>query len=48
MLNSVQHMPRYRVNYALRGQMSPFSQGSETNVPTYLLSVLNTVRQLRT
>ena len=30
------------VNYALRGQMSPFFQGSETNVPTYFLSVLNT------
>ena len=31
------------VNYALKGQMSLFFfQGSETNVPTYFLSVLNT------
>ena len=28
------------VNYALRGQMSPFFQGSETNVPTYFLSAM--------
>ena len=44
--SSVQHRPRYRVNYALRNQMSPFFQGSETNVPIYFLSVLNTERVL--
>ena len=32
------------VNYTLIVQMSPFFQGSETNVPTYFLSVLNTGR----
>ena len=31
------------VNYALRGQMSLFFQGIETNFPTYFMSVLNTV-----
>ena len=44
---SVQHRPRYCVNYAEGKGL--FFQGSETNDLTYnFLSVLNTGRQLRT